>query len=193
MTEILKAKDRREREGWYDKFAPPNAKGIDIGGGCKPQTQLHPDNENWTVWDMCKGDGDATFMKGVPNNHYDVVHASHILEHVKNPKRALFNWYRILKPGGHLIVLVPHRDLYEKKLAPPSRWNHDHKTFWVPHRPEEDAPPTTKGLLDEILGALPRARVIQLRILDEGFKSAGDYEHSLGEYSIEAIVRKVLS
>lgn len=193
MGETLKAYDRRMKEGWFDKFAPPNKKGIDVGGGKDASTQLHPGNENWRVWDRSLGDGDATLMKGVPDNSYDVVHASHILEHLVDTKTALQNWYRILKPGGYLIVLVPHRDLYEKKTQPPSHWNGDHKYFWVPRKNgiKEDQP-KTKALLEEATSALPKAEVACIKVLNEGFHSDGPLKHSSGEYSIELIVKKPL-
>src|SRR3546814_12230808 len=45
---------------------------------------------------------------------------------------GLRNWFRILKPGGHLIVTVPDEDLYEQGIFP-SAYNPDHKwtfTIW---------------------------------------------------------------
>ena len=42
-----------------------------------------------------------------PDESFDVVIASDILEHIKDDRLALKEWRRILKPGGHLIVFVP--------------------------------------------------------------------------------------
>ncbi|MGH1556812.1 hypothetical protein ACRAWD_01360 [Caulobacter segnis] len=33
---------------------------------------------------------------------------------MRDPKEALENWLRILKPGGHLVCLIPDEDLYEQ-------------------------------------------------------------------------------
>jgi len=44
---------------------------------------------------------------GFPDNSFDVVIASDILEHVKDDESALREWLRILKPGGDLILFVP--------------------------------------------------------------------------------------
>jgi SAM-dependent methyltransferase len=41
-----------------------------------------------------------------PDNSYDAVVCSHVLEHV-NDKKALAELFRILRPGGHLIFMVP--------------------------------------------------------------------------------------
>ena len=179
MGETLKARDRRTKEGWFGKYI--QYPGIDIG------CQHDPVDDDFRKWDVIFGDGDATFMESVPDNFYATVYASHVLEHVDNPGEAIKNWYRILSPGGHLIVIVPHRDLYEKKKELPSHWNAEHRSFWLPISGEE---PCTKGLLDTISQALPGVEIVSLRVLDDGFVSNGPLSHSSGEYSIEAIVKK---
>lgn len=44
------------------------------------------------------------------DSSYDFVLSCHMLEHAANPLRALLEWTRILKPGGHLLLVLPHRD-----------------------------------------------------------------------------------
>jgi SAM-dependent methyltransferase len=181
--ETSKSHARRSREGWYARFAPEDQSGIDIG------CQYDPINETFRRFDHIYGDGDATLMEGVPDSVFATVYASHVLEHVVEPEVALRNWYRILKPGGHMIVMVPHRDMYEKKTTLPSTWNPDHKWMWLLDRDEE---PHTLGLEHVIRRAgLPGAEVVSLKILDEGY----DYSlpadvHAVGEFSIEAIIKK---
>jgi SAM-dependent methyltransferase len=46
----------------------------------------------------------------IPSAKYDFVLSSHMLEHCANPLRTLHEWRRVLKPGGSLILVVPHRD-----------------------------------------------------------------------------------
>lgn len=42
------------------------------------------------------------------NDHtFDVILCSHVLEHVPNDRKAMSELYRILKPGGWAILLVP--------------------------------------------------------------------------------------
>lgn len=43
----------------------------------------------------------------VPSDTYDVVCASHILEHLNNPLKALTEWKRILRPGGSVVAFMP--------------------------------------------------------------------------------------
>ncbi len=51
---------------------------------------------------------DATALKGIEDASYDVVLSSHTLEHVADPLRALAEWIRVLREGGHLVLVLPH-------------------------------------------------------------------------------------
>jgi SAM-dependent methyltransferase len=62
----------------------------------------------------------------------DAVYSSHCLEHIADYRHAIGEWFRVLKPGGYLIIVVPHQFLYEKRTGLPSRWNEDHKRFYTP-------------------------------------------------------------
>ncbi len=54
---------------------------------------------------------DGSNLAGVENGSYDFVLSSHNLEHFANPVKALKEWQRVLRPGGSLILVLPH---YEK-------------------------------------------------------------------------------
>lgn len=181
MGETIKARDRRIREHWFKLFAPEDQPGIDIG------CQRDPLNHTFRRWDLIFGDGDATHMEGVPDEIFQTVYASHVLEHLQDPVTAIRNWYRICRPGGHVIICVPHRDLYEKRLTLPSRWNNDHKWFYLP---DEFDPPHTQSLRAMIEQAIPKPDIVGLTVQQEGWLSLPEDQHSVGEYSIEAIVRK---
>ncbi len=43
----------------------------------------------------------------LPDNSYDVVFASHVLEHVPDDRKAVSEIHRILRPGGIAILPVP--------------------------------------------------------------------------------------
>jgi SAM-dependent methyltransferase len=45
----------------------------------------------------------------IASDCYDFVAASHVLEHVANPLRALQEWKRLVKPSGTILLLVPHK------------------------------------------------------------------------------------
>lgn len=53
--------------------------------------------------------GEACNLNGISDAKYDFVLASHVLEHTANPLRALLEWYRVLVPGGTLLVIVPNK------------------------------------------------------------------------------------
>ena len=152
---------------------------MDIGYGGDPITG------DCDVWDI--EHGDAHYMSGIPDDVYDFVYSSHTLEHMENPALALKNWWRIVKPGGYLILYVPHRDLYEKSKTLPSRWNPDHKHYF---HPEEEDPPVTLSLRQLISQFLPDGRLEYLKVCDKGCTVHEPNLESVGEYSIEAVVRK---
>ena len=52
---------------------------------------------------------DGTALK-IESGSYDCVIASHCLEHIANPIKALLEWKRVLRPGGLLLLILPHRD-----------------------------------------------------------------------------------
>jgi SAM-dependent methyltransferase len=85
-----------------------------------------------------KIDGDAAKVSAYrPCGAYDAVHSSHCLEHLPDPVAALDDWWSLLKPGGHLVTVVPDEELYEQGLWP-SLFNPDHKwAFTISEAREE--------------------------------------------------------
>lgn len=65
--------------------------------------------------------GDATDLSllGLAGDSYDLIFASHTLEHLRNPLRALLSWDRVLAPGGNLLLIVPWRNgMYDRYRQP---------------------------------------------------------------------------
>ena len=118
-----------------------------------------------------------------PEASQDTVLAAHVLEHILDYKLILRDWMRVLKIGGFLVVIVPHRDLYERRPDLPSRWNGDHKRLYTP-----------ASLMCEIEDVLPvhSHRVRHLVDNDFGF----DYGRApdlppAGCYEIELVLQKI--
>jgi SAM-dependent methyltransferase len=175
--ESSKARQRRIREGFFEKYC--RGKGLDVGYGgdllcdnCRPWDYEH---------------GDAQFLRGLGDAAFDFVYSSHTLEHVRDAGETLRNWWRVLKPGGHLILYVPHRDLYEKRKRLPSSWSPDHRRFFLI---EQDDPPDTIGLLPLIERNLAGYELAYAKSCAEGHAITDPGRHSDGEYSIELVLRK---
>lgn len=180
--ETSRTRERRLREGWFEKYCPEDKIGLDIG------SSEDPVNKTFRRFDMAFNDGDAQYMEGFPSNMYWTVYASHVLEHMRYPTQAVKRWFELVRSGGHLVLSVPHRDLYEKRKTLPSQWNDDHKYFWLPDTAE---PPCTKSLKHTIFEAIPNANIVDFRVQMEGHNpNVGPDQHAVGEYSIEAIIRK---
>ena len=43
----------------------------------------------------------------LPDASFDLVYCSHVLEHVNDDQQALREFWRVLKPGGIAVILVP--------------------------------------------------------------------------------------
>ncbi len=52
---------------------------------------------------------DSVNITGVGDEVYDFVFSSHCLEHIANPIKALKEWMRIIKTGGHVILILPEK------------------------------------------------------------------------------------
>jgi SAM-dependent methyltransferase len=176
--ETAGARSRRETEGFFASYC--QGQGLDIGYGGDPIT------DGVRGWDEEHGDG--TLLQGLADASFDYVYSSHCLEHIPDVKLALRNWWRVLKPGGFLLLYLPHRDLYEKKQTLPSRWNCDHKHFFLP---EEDEAPDTIGVRPLIDSTLDHHEWVYLKECSAGHTLTDPEVHSDGEYSIEAVIRKL--
>ena len=167
--------------------------GLDIGGGPDPlglYIELFPRMLGVKAWD--KEDGDAQTLEDIGDSDYDFVHSSHCLEHLEDPSIGIRNWFRILKPGGHLIVTVPDEDMYEQGQFP-STWNGDHKfTFTISK--SNSWSPKSINILDLISKLGKELELIKLHKLDESFRyTLPRFDQTLtpiGECGIEIIMRK---
>lgn len=44
----------------------------------------------------------------LPNESFDTVLSAEVLEHVPDPEKALREIHRVLRPGGKLVITIPH-------------------------------------------------------------------------------------
>ena len=112
------------------KFITENKNGVEIGGPSCGGEILYKnanniDNVVWsnnTVWynqdktyNFFPGKNgkviinDATDISKVKDKTYDFLFASHCLEHIANPLKAVKEWLRIVKYQGFIIIIVPEK------------------------------------------------------------------------------------
>ncbi|MDP3667215.1 MAG: methyltransferase domain-containing protein, partial [Sediminibacterium sp.] len=68
----------------------------------------------------------------VPDNTYDYVYTSHLIEDFADTKDALKKFIRILKNGGNLILVFPDQPKYEvycREMGVPLNPYHIHATM----------------------------------------------------------------
>ncbi|EEF23765.1 conserved hypothetical protein [Ricinus communis] len=168
--------------------------GIDVGAGNDSISQygeFFPAMRGVRSWDL--PDGDAQVLESIPDETFDFVHSSHCLEHMRDPAEALTNWFRVLKPCGHLICTVPDEDLYEQGLFP-STFNQDHKwtfTLWK----ARSWSPSSLNLFDLLKTLGEGAQVLKVELLDATFRfnlpRCDQTMTSVGESSVEFVIRKL--
>lgn len=188
-NEMSKATRRRKGDARFtDRYFV--GRGIDIGCGGDPISAGDwPGIESVRGWDM--PDGDAQLMAGVPDGEYDFVVSAHCLEHLRDPYEGLANWFRILKNGGHLVVTIPHEDLYEQGVWP-STFNPDHKRSFRVGGGQSWCKMSIDVL--NLVKSLPKtAKVLKVEVCDhhnDWYGPRRDYTGGPAESAIEFIVRK---
>ena len=58
---------------------------------------------------------------------FDYLVSSHCLEHCPDTLRTLSEWHRVLRPGGHLILILPHMLRTFDRFREVSTYNHHHE------------------------------------------------------------------
>lgn len=167
------------QNGFFDKYM--QGIGLDIGfagylKGCQPilETAAGVDKDY-------PGYDGVTLPFGSESQDY--VYSSHCLEHIDFDFLAIREWMRVVKTDGHLVLVVPHQYLYEKRGRMPSKWNADHKHFYNPSK-----------LLLAVEYAL-KPNTYRVRLLEDGDQGfdyrIGPDRHSDGQYEITLVLQKI--
>lgn len=143
--------------------------GIDIGAGADSLSlyqEFFPLMRSCRGWDL--PDGDAQEMATIENCSYDFVHSSHCLEHMRDPLAAINNWLRILKPGGHLICLIPDEDLYEQGVFP-STFNNDHKFTFSIYK-KKSWSNASINIIELLASVIQEIEILKVELLDATYR-----------------------
>jgi predicted SAM-dependent methyltransferase len=163
------------------ELAALSGKGLDIGAGDDP---VRPDVQRF---DVEHGDANRVTSFVTELESFDYVYSSHCLEHMHDPAVALADWWKLVKPGGTMMVIVPDEDLYEQGYWP-SIFNSDHKaTFTVSKQTSWSA--LSRNMLD-LARALPNAEIVSVRLMDQNYKRSYVSPH-IWSQNVAAYVVKV--
>jgi hypothetical protein len=80
----------------------------------KKETVWSSHTEDYNYYNNKKGRviiNDAVNISLVDNEKYDFVFASHSLEHIANPLKAINEWLRVIKNDGYVIIIVPEKSV----------------------------------------------------------------------------------
>jgi SAM-dependent methyltransferase len=144
-----------------DAFAAAYFTGSVLDIGCGPDLVA----PHARPFDIEHGDANAV-LDYLPAGTFDCVHSSHCLEHMRDPPRALAQWWALVRPGGCLIFVVPDEDLYEQGVWP-SAFNADHKATFRLDRRASWSPVSHD--VRALVEALPGSRVIECSVQDHGY------------------------
>lgn len=169
--------------------------GLDIGGASDPLaqfTEVFSGIKGVRSWEIA--DGDAQYLTGLADGSFDFIHASYILQRMTDPREALRHWFRVLKPGGHMVLLIPDEDMYEQGFWP-SRYNHDNRWTFTLFKTKSWSP-VSLNLVDvvQVLGA--PADIRRMEVLGSSYRHGlPRFDQTLtpvAESAIELVIRKRL-
>lgn len=101
-----------------------NLKGIEIGGSAHNAFGLNTINVDYvkgiTRFKEEEIQRTGTYMKvdvvasadklPFENESYDFIINSHVLEHMYDPISTIKEWLRVIKKGGYLFMIIPHKE-----------------------------------------------------------------------------------
>ncbi len=144
---------------WNDfEWSLLQGRGLDIGPGDDPVT------ESVETFDI--EDGDANHITDFVQGPYNYIFSCHCLEHMDEPKDALKQWWSLLAPGGHMILVVPDEDLYEQGFFP-SLFNADHKATFTMAK-HDSWSPNSHNLID-LIHQLDNSELVRVRLQDQHY------------------------
>lgn len=168
--------------------------GMDVGCGQDPianYKEFYPLMGDVRPWDL--SDGDGALLEGVENESLDFLHSSHSLEHMQDPYVAMDNWLRVLKKGGHMVLLLPDEDMFEQGVWPSTYAGADHITSWTIKKKESWCPASI-NVLDFFGKYSDMVEILKVEKLDSTFlytwEKMDQTRGIIQECAIEVILRK---
>lgn len=156
-------------------FADTYLRGRVIDIGCGPDLVV-PHAEPFDL-----SDGDAQEIASLRQNAaYDAVCSFHCLEHMRDVPNALGQWWRLVREGGYLVLVVPDEDLYEQG-GWPSLFNMDHKATFRLNNSRSWSPVSYD--VESLVKMLPGSELLSCERHDFG------YDYTLKKSSLSSLDR----
>ncbi len=131
-------------------------------------------------------------LDGIPDERYDFVHSCQGLALVENCFAAIGQWFRVLKPGGHLILTVPDEDMAAQGSFPPAWAPHWRWSFAAYKRRSWN--PQSINLFNLVMTLGEAAEIKRIAQVDVGYHPDLGVMDQTGldrvEAQIEAVIRK---
>ena len=145
--------DNKKFRGEILAIADGNAQVLDLGAGAGivPEMRL-----TGHVGRVCGVDPDVSVARNphldeavvgraesipYPNDHFDLVVANNVLEHLEFPQQAFLEIARVLKPGGRCVAKTPNRWHYVPIIASCTpHWFHQWINAWRGRRASDTFP-----------------------------------------------------
>lgn len=168
-------------------------RGLDVGAGADPfalYIDAFPQITSLDQFDEALGDAER--LEAIADESYDFLHSSHCLERLNDCFAAIRNWFRVVRPGGHLVMTVADEDLYEQGQFP-SAFNGDHRWSFTIYKRRSWCDRSV-NLFNLILGLGETAEIKRLIQIEAGYRyGVPRFDQTLtqmAEAAIECVVRK---
>ena len=92
------------------------------------------------------------------------MNSSHCLEHMRDIPAAFSEWWALVKPGGFMVTVVPHEDLYEQKIWPSFTCGEGHRASFR-LQTKESWSPVSFDIYD-LARNLPNSSIVSAEIQD---------------------------
>jgi len=180
---------------YLEQFLQENA--VDIRGHClefqNPQYTPHFGGSAVSKLDILHVDdsnplatliADLTKTNSIPSNQFDCIVCTHVLHIIWDLQKALSELHRILKPGGVLLVAVPHVSMCDPAYGEIWRFTPEGLRLLLAHTFD-----TSKIVIRSYGNSLSAAGEIRGMVMDDFLRSELDFHDS--RFAVEVCARVV--